>query len=674
MMSICKITGLCVAAMCGLAADAKGEPTALDIFNQLTLAPKSVAMAPAARAAALPAAAYLPGNADAALGIVQPGQGALKALQLLGKPLCPEMEKALGSIGSVVVSGGSGSAAAFARALPLLTRASQIESLEQWAKGWSHNARPAFAAAIREAFDTQIQQQRAGMLEALAHFHISPMYAALTPLPGRESDFQKLHTCLTRAMQGISERCPEWQAESGSGYTGLRTTQLRALKMLTGSEPQNEDVRRALAQRELHLLTKMQDGALLLILCERPGEINLPGSAEYSLLNSPILNGADAHINHLLATAWVSPAFFQTMQDCLYRDKQPLANAIAEAFRKIGQLDPVHQNTYLNATRDVMQLDAQTPRLRQIRVPFTMQVWQQGNEVVGVETAGDAQGARFEPGKLRLVDLATAPDMIFYAESTAFSAPCFSSCRGSWPAMLGISRAIFLSLEESRREMVFPYLRYIEQFAPEVQTAESALHTIFGGLSAPVALYIGGGTQGEDPAVALGAAVIDRAGLVQGQQQLVSALAQAAAKCGIPPSLVTMLPVESQALGNNAIQHVLRLPFLPQGVQPSLAVSDSYMALGYSPSLNARMLASATAQAPFCGAVCSVSFPGWAATARKMTDRAGATGGTAVDITRFLERLAAKAKLYMHSSVIRNDTLMGRGILLLAPAGGQQAE
>ena len=648
------------AAACAAVAPVQAAPDAQEIFVKLAQREAPAAMQPALREAALPALALLPAGADAVFAAAQAGPSAVAIAQLLGCS-CKEGEAQLGSIGSLAMVAGGGSAAAFERALPALVYAAQLGSLEEWEKRWCEHAKSELVEAIHRGFRPQMQLTQRNLQAVLADCHVKPVYAALTAAPGREADFQNLCRSVQQAMQRAAEGGKWRKAEQGGYTSGICTTQLQLWKMITGEEPASADLREHLARRELYLLMRAREGALLMALCESPGDVTFPQEKADSMLASPLLAGADAHMEQLRAAAWVSPGFFRVLQRSLYAEKNPLLLALADSFRALGEASPKEQGIYTQAVQGALLLD--TPpqgELPRITRPMEMQVWQPSADTLRSHTTMDAWGARFEPGELRLTSCATLPSTIYYTEMTAFSSPYMTTREGQGKALLNVGQALLLSLREDSRAELKPLLHGAAMLAPEAVAIEGALKTMGSALGAPLAIVSGEGAPGEDPAVALCAVVKNRAGLAEGWQQMLTALGQVASKMGLPAALVTELPVESRDLGQGAVEHVLRLPFLPKEMHPSLAVSNGYWALGYSPALNERLLAAATAgtgRMPFSGAVSSISFPGWAKTARTMTDRAGDKPGKALCITRFLERLAQKATLLLHATTTQDGAL-----------------
>lgn len=652
-----KLRTILLMAACTAVAPMKAALGAQEIFTQLAQREAPAAMQPEQRAAVLPALALLPAEADAVFAAARVGESAVEISRLL-ESKCPVGENELSSVGSLALSAGGGSAAAFELALPALVYGSQLSSLDMWEKRWCEHAKPELVEAIRRGFAPQRQLTQRNLQSTLAQCHPKPVYAALTALPGREADFRALCSSIQQAMRRAAEG-GKWRMVEQAGYTaGICTSQLQLWEQLTGCAPTEPGLREQLAQREVFLLMQEREGALLLVLCESANDVTLPQEPVSSLLNTPLLAGADAHIDQLRTAAWVSPSFFRVIQSVFHAERNPLMLALADAFRGIGAAEPKQQGIYTQAVDAALLLNApQEGDLPRITHPMEMQVWQPTPDTLRAHARMDACGARFEPGELRLTACATLPSTIYYAETTAFSTPGMESREGCCRAIFSVGQALLLSLREDSQDDLLPLLHTAALLAPEGVAIEGALQSMTSALGAPLALVSGDGAEGEDPAVAICAAVKNRSGLAEGWQQMLTALGRVARKLGLPGALVADPPIDTRELGQGAAVHSLPLPFLPKEMHPSVAISDSYWALGYSPALNERLLAAASVSAnrmAFSGSVSSFSFPGWAKTARTMTDRAGDKPGNSLSITRFLERLSAKATHMLHATTIQD--------------------
>lgn len=650
-----------VAFAWGMSIPLQAEPSPQEIFTQLSAPSQPGSISPEQRAARLPALGYLPVNADLVLAMADAGATSIGLMHLLGENPPEGLIQRLSSIRDAALLAGEGSAAALADALPLLTQASQLEALDRMEQAWSKNAVPAYVDAIHAAFQQQRDNVKQGIMEALNSFHPAPVYYAITAAPGREADFSAMHREMVEQMRSATQRDDSLQYEEIDGYRGLRVTWLHVYKWLMKSEPQDEELRRGLAQRELHLLTIARGDAAVFCLCTNPAEIQLPANPAFSMLYSPKLIGADAHLDDLLATGWISPALNRTIRICMQSNRQPVALAAADALGRIASQDPTHEPVYSKAAGSVMWFVGQPPYFDEVNSALSMQVWQQGDTVY-MESVSDAQGMEFGQGELRLVQQAAEPETAFYMESTSFSAPYtpvfakyWNKCFG---AALEIARGIALTLKEEKRSRWDAGVRYVGLFMPEIQAIGTSVDTMADGLAAPFALLAVREQEKTPLAMAFCAAVKNRMALTQGWQELLSAVGEAAAKMGIPPIAVEEMPLVTRQLGNGAVSHELALPFPLPLHMPGVALSDSRFVLGNSAKLNERLVAASTGHMPFCGAVSMVDMQHIAQATHGVKWQ-----GCLSHLPEILDRLAQKVKRLYSVSTINGGVRTARGML-----------
>ena len=654
-----------------LLAPLQAAPTPQEIFARLSAPGQQLPMDAAKRAAKLPALGCVPANADMVVAAADAGACSLELMRLLGadKP-SDELTRRLSSISSAALVAGVGGASTLEQAMPILLQSSQMAMLDEAQSYWLEHAKPAYADAIRRAFAKQMNQEREHVLSSYEQFRLTPIYYALTAVPGREEDFRALHGEMLEGLRRTAQERPELSYEQLGAFAGVRMSQLDAWTWLMKQAPEDENLRRAMAQRQVHLLSMVQGGVALFVLCEHPGDIDLPQQPEFSMLLSPKLNGADAYMDSLLATGWMSSAFSKAAHACMEADRFPLARAVVDALRSISEQDVANQAAYSAAVKDIIRLVWQPPFFDDIRKPFALQIWQQGKELY-MECTSDACGMDFAPGHLQLVGQAVRPDSVFYMESTAFSAPHPPNGTDFWEnlssSMLGAGKGIACTLKEEHRHTVDVYLRFAKLFMPEIQALGSAVESLCSGLGAPFALELVQ-EKGDDgkphTAWAFCSAVRDRAGLGQSWQQMLTAVGQAAGKMGLPPMLVQALPVSDEKLGGSAVAHAIDLPGERVKALPQVAVSDSRFVMGNSAAFNADLMAAPNADMPFCGAVNSVDIPRMAAAVARM-DKPACCSPRKERMEAFLQRLGERVQTLFSTSVIRNGVRTARGLMLL---------
>lgn len=660
---------------------ADGSPQ--EIFNELCATSQPVVMQPQKRAQSFPALAVLPAEADMVAAVAEPGEALLGLMDICGKEVDETMRAKLSSIRDAAIVMGKGSADALREAIPLMSHSSRLEMMRMCEKKWSAKARPEYVECIHTEFARQRERDRIGLLTALERFHPAPVYCALTAKDGREKDFAECHRVLLDALREAATRDCGIQYVEHGGYAGVRMSRLKAMELMRCRAPEEAEVQRVLSQQEIYLLTRNRGRAALVILCEEPGNIVLPPTAAFSMLYSPKLNGADAHMGSALATVWCSTAFNRTMRTLGDENSYSTAQAVVNSLRAIGAKNPQQQQIFNDAAEQLAWLYSRPSHLNVLKTPFTMQVWQQENEVY-VETVSDAQGMKFEPGELRLADQAEARETIFYMESTAFNVPHTTPYADHWDrmsqALLQVGEGIVLSLQDAERGSVDAYLRYARLFRNEIEAVGKAIHTIGSGMAAPFAVLLchpadAGASSATGSSWAFGAAVKNRKVLSEGWQQLVDAVGSAAGKVGVPPMLLQALPIEKQELGNAAVSYALALPFAQAESLPRIAVNNQYFVLGNAGSLNAHMLSSASEKMPYCGAVNSIHFPRLAQAVRLgHLPIAEAIGASREKVEGVCERLAERVNKLYSVSTISDDVRTARALMILSKPSEQQGQ
>ncbi len=637
-----------------------------DIFTQLSAPAKAVPMQESARAKALPALAYLPAEAEFVLALRDAGSGTQELMRLFGCTMSEEQTRCMESMAdAAIVFGSKGSTPAMA--LPMLMYAARAESLARLEARWCERAKPEYVAAIHRAFRKQTEINKGELLGALERFHPAPVYYAATPKPGHEEHFADAHTQMIEALREFADRKAGVQFVQHGAYSGLRLSQLRALELITGQAPQDAEIRLALEQRELFLLTKRVEHGAVCVMCENPDDISLPDAPAFSMLYSPKLDRSDPHMHHLLATAWVSASLSSAVRATSILDRLSMAQAVVNTLREVSMEDPKHRQEYEMASAGAAALALCPSALEAVSTPLTMQMWQQGNEVTA-ETVAGARGMTFEPGTLRLVSQATAPGTFFYMESSAFAVSHFTdaaACRNKLMTQLpALCSGIALTLREDDRRATEAWVHYMRLLAGDIESLGDALGTLGTGLGAPFAL-VGAELKKDEDAWALGAAVRNRQAISDAWRQILESTGRVLGKLGVPPILVHALPIEHRALGNQADSYTPTLPLANERALPTVTLNSQYFVLGNDKTLNARILTEAQGEMPFCGAVNSIHLPTLARLVNAMNCPLVTDSPCASRLAAFLQRLSERVEWIFSTSTITDGLRTARARMLL---------
>lgn len=663
-MHILKHLTISAACAWGALMPLQAEPAPEEIYTRLSAPARPVPMRVEQRARCLPALSHLPAKADMVVAMVEPGHAVISLMKLLGVPVSPETEAGAASIRDAALLAGVGSARTLDEAMPAWAQVTQPESLRRLGELWAAYAVPEQAELIRKAFQWQSDCVRRGAVEALAGIQPAPIYCALTAQPGREAAFARMHEAAVAALRRAAEGDADLHYEEVGAFRGVRATWLYVYRLLMHEAPADAELSRALDEHEVYLLVRAEAGVAWYVLCAAPSDIRLPQSPEFSMLASSALSGADAHIEHLLATAWAGPDFNRIMRRCMHSSRLPLVLAAVHALHLIAAQDADHSEEYGAAARSLMRFIEQPPYFDAVQSPISVQVWQAGPREVCVESVSDACGMQFEPGKLQFVHRGTAPTTGFYMESSAFSAPHERSFVRSFDAvctgLLEAAQGIALTLREPYREPVEAALRFGSLIRNDIRGMGQAVGTMGEGLAAPFALLGAPCESGTGWALCTG--VSSRSTLAQGWDEFQAATAAVMQKAGL--SGAEGLPVTSRRLGQGSTAYTLHCPGIGGAALLNVALSDTRLVLGNEPAYNEALLGAAPGDMPFCGAVSAVRMP-FLASALANVPEWGACGHMA----QALQRIAEQVSVVYSVSTIHDGMRTARALLILrAPA------
>lgn len=588
-----------LSALAIAAAPLQAEPSP-EVFARLAQPVQAAPVSVEARAAAMPALSMLPQKTDSL--IVLPDFARL--IQSCGACASPGVT----SIGCVAVSAGEGSAEMVRTFLSVIMHAQMAEMINLVKDGWLSTSKPEYAEMINGVFQAELEARAAKFKSQLATTGIAPIYAALTPAPGQESDFEAVCECLPMGMANIKETIEGAKDAEWQGFTGVELPRKAILQPLVMEMAMNDaEVEKALEGGSVYLLWKKVDKGVLVILCSDTSAISLPESATDSLLASPALNSADAHLSgqELAAAAWIAPSILQYYMELGRTESYAaLAELTATAFDKLAAADAVNAASFQAAAEGVRGItQAIFPVLPKVEIPFSVTAWMNGDELC-IQNISDAMGMHYAPGELRTATLADAPDTVLYLESTDLEVKTMGQLSGELSStLLNIAKGFTLTTAEGVQDQIAPKLMMAEMFKPELISLGDAVNTVCSALEAPCSLVITEPAAGPTvapapmapvaaplPSVGFYAAVKNRAALADGWLKLAATAQQVANKCGGPQNIVSMLPVMPRALNGSAVNYALLLPLPFPALEPQLTVSDKSFMLGTSTALCDKML------------------------------------------------------------------------------------
>ncbi len=553
--------------------------------------------------------------------------------------------------------------------LPIISAYQQITDAEDEMK---EKARTLIANHLLENAQKSlgISRGESGLVldEVWKQAHIPTLYAVITCKPGQDA---ALHEAYTNALKTLRENKKPWQSDVDdvNGFSGVC---LDMAKWRESLQPGNEletlfaDL---LAERKFYLVARQQPNAVIFALCEDPNELKLAASPADSVLATDKLAYCDANLKKgMLGAALVSKEMQEIHQASGIAGLLKLAPLISESFTQLGLQHAPKRPLYDNTAAALNLLTKEAQQFAHpISHPTTVQAW--CDDDLHIHATGDAQGASYEKGTLRLGSIAEAPGTALYLESTPIdSGVTLSSPKVLLEAAMDVARGFAFTLKLQAKRDAEQGIAAVEQFMPELQSLAGACSTIRSGMDGQFAIILdstqaplppimsGSGQLAsvELPRLAYYGGVADRSKLSQGWDALLATAGQVAGKLGADPSSISMLPIVPETVGT-ATSYKVSMPFFSADFVPSLTVSDKALALGTSSKLNTQLVEGATGTTPFAGSVLNFRFAPLAKSLRSLANalEPGRQHGDLTNSAKALEQTASVVEGIYGASTVK---------------------
>lgn len=627
------------------------QPTesAADIFQTLAASqPAAVQATVEQKAAAFPALKAVPADADAFFCFTHVAEHVerLRQAGCLGALLEGE-DNPLLRVEGLSVALGKGSSASLEAISPLLRLASsqdQVGTVTQiWASQAKENLSAVLSRVAADALAQQSQEATAQSPEVLVH----PIYLTVTFKP-TEPRVQDWGNSLTSSLQGFASRVdevgepvdPSGKPIESVDINGMSGIRIKGSVFSQGAETPTDKtpLGQELEKRTFYLLVKSDAASISVVLCERPDEIHFASIPEESVLATDKL-ASSALRPGMIAAAYANPELTRWNQSFSLQSFVDTANAIRSQFEHLGPVDPASKEAYDKAAAAVGMVAEQVEKFYRATpgVPSLMQLWTEGKSVVMESTSPLPEGVSYLPTRLRLTGLAKEADTILYFEGGSVQRKeALPSSSSILDGALDVARAVLLTLPEQKQDEYSAQWQMVNSFLPDAKSLSSALELMGSGLTGSSALVVDaggslppalGGTPGNKiaiPRISVYSGISDRSRLAAAWQQVLAVAGNVAVKLGQDPAIVGMLPIMPTHAGD-AMSYSVALPFFTEDMAPNVTINDTALALGSSPVLNSRVVASATGAVDFTGAVFSFHPAPLAASLRAIADSLAAS-------------------------------------------------
>ncbi len=480
--------------------------------------------------------------------------------------------------------------------------------------------------------------------------HIPTLFAVYTFKTGHENLAEEAYDDLLSSIQ--EEKAAHIELVSDlNGFSGIRVDMA---KKLEGEKPQNavdQLIHDTLAKHSYYMLVRREGAAVICSICEDPAELRLPQTLEESALASDLLKECDPLIGKdLIAAAHLS----KELSTLLCKLSTPLgslttlAPSAAQYFTKRGEADAANKISYDRAAEAINYLqELLQPFNRTLHHPTTLQLW--NDEHLHLRFTCDSRGRNYQQGSLRLASLATAPNTALYMERTPMvsdAAPL--DANKLFDSLAALGRGLALTCEnEKRKKDIQKYTMGAMYFKPFILEFAAASKGICDGLDghmamvvdtapAPTATAEQAATPADEAAPALQsprfslyAGVADRQQLSTGWARMIALGDQIASIFTDSPNKISSTPIETNQTETATHYKVDPASHEPDST-PSLTLTNSALAFGFSEAFNNQVITEATGSEPFAGCIFSLrAAPLKAIQAQKAAQKKQAAGETA---------------------------------------------
>lgn len=469
------------------------------------------------------------------------------------------------------------------------------------------------------------------MLESAAVFKdqsIAPAYLVLNA-DGSEAGGELAD--LVRAIANSPETAPYCTPASVNGFEGVQINLEALIRNAIEEEnpegftftPQAQAALDSLKGRSLYMMSRAEGMSQVLIMTEDPASVKVAASPAESLLSTDKVAEADSTPQGLILLSYLPPEISAKINKTAAVD---LTNRLTQLITPLLIADSTASEADGEAIQKALQGMEQLKQAylglfpETVTHPYTVKCWFDGD--LHFENKTDAGNFSYEPGTLRLSQLAQNPMTALYAEGTACTVEGMPSAKALLTACEQLFTGITVSGQlESLGVNTAEWkqgLALYQMFKPQILKLAEGLGIMGSGLGNSSALVV---KAQPDPMIPAAAAyyapVTNRAKLTEGWKMVLDTVTTATVAFGGNPEILSMLPITEQEIpGGNA--YTVALPTNTPACTPSFQVTDGALVIGSTPELSTELMQTATGTTPFSGSLVTINFEPVALIARSI--------------------------------------------------------
>lgn len=567
------------------------------VYRSLAAPPAKVSANVSIRAEVYPALEYIPADAEAFIAL---NEFTDKAATLLCAPIVKNETEAPAAPGpfdnpeiaaladNFAIALGKGSTQTFSAFQPIYTYLASRREGQILAEDWSASAADDYAETIRNSKFSVSRSAAAAALTKVKAATLKPIYAVLRiKYEGKHRLPAIMQECIA------ASKAPGAESVSINGYKGWKYSAAALMADVDSSDKVGKQVKAAAQTKSVYQLYKIQDNALIMVVCENPAEIKLASSADNSILSGEKMAFCDPVIRRNgVGVAYVSPELLNVCSAYGNTGIKIISGFAANAFKLLSAEHPEQAMLFNSAARGAGTLGSWLTSFSPTKntKPLTMVAWRMPSGATHVRICRDACGAKYAPGTLTLSRMGGSSKTIFYTEST----PLTTTVNYTTPDLVTSAAHVFAAVDSTMAESSTGGAA--AQLSSRMQSTMMALKNVnktFGGGSAFVIFNVKGA-----PHASYFTTYKDIKALTKAAERLSSS---AGALFG-----VKMKKYYKVSKGSRATSISISLPEDYGALKSNVLMTNDRITIGSVAALNNLVLKSATGKTPFTGAVYSI--------------------------------------------------------------------
>lgn len=469
----------------------------------------------------------------------------------------------------------------------------------------------AMSAQGRYMNETHLAEIQTQLLKAAADAlkagKLGPVYVSLSATP---ENTDKLAALYNQALVEMNKGLPEFISYvECAGMKGFKFTDLGAVM---AKEDVPQELVDAMAGRDMYLLSKQVGNSVVITLAEDPADIRIPATAAESILGTNKLAQGDASLSGTgLLTCYCSPEFVNMVRKSYA--VSPMLDALTAMLKSLPPAS-LRQDLRSSGIQGITKIATELKKLDNVPAatkPFFLKGWVDSS-AIHMDLSCDAGACRFKPAK-QLVSTTDSAFAALYVECSPVESGLDINLKN---IVDGTIQAIpmFGAINGEEVDMV---AAACEAFTPVVDKAYDALEKMSDATTGAGMLLVQ--ENGATAAITLK----DRRALEGGWTQLLEAARSGVKMAGKNPAVLDVLLSQVTTTTEGSVSvYVPQMPEQTESMTPSLAVSDSVLAISTQPANAAKVAQTDLAAAPeFSGFKFNVNMQSLASLLAGLRDR-----------------------------------------------------